>query len=394
MKRKKKYNKLLFCSAFTPPVNAGGGKNAFNFAGFLTNKGYKVTHLTLNRRGELPFRSQMDELTVIRILYYNYNIISKILSLIFLIPGYFWFVSKTDVVLIYGGNLIGYESLILAGRMLGKTVIFRSTMLGEDDIETILKKNPVLGGFRKGILKLASYYFSINPEFTRSYMKVFGNKDKVIQTLQGVNTLLFHPVTLEEKNILRRKLDLPEDKFVIITAGLLIHRKGFDEIFKALPKLNFQFLYLFVGEFEDKDIHFLNQYRSEMSFLHRMGSELLQDKVSFIRPKENIEEYLQASDVFLLNSKQEGVPNALLEAMSCGVVPVIRTLAGVSDYLIFHEMNAMEYQDEFQMLKCIESLFMDIEKRKNLSLNARESILKNGSFEITMDRIFEKISGS
>jgi glycosyltransferase involved in cell wall biosynthesis len=125
-----------------------------------------------------------------------------------------------------------------------------------------------------------------------------------------------------------------------------------------------------------------------------MGSELLRDRVRFIRPTKNIEEYLQASDVFLLNSKQEGVPNSLLEAMSCGVVPVIRTLAGVSDYLIFHDKNAMEYQDVSQMLKCIESLFMDIEKRKNLSVNARETILKNAAYEITMDRLFEKISGS
>ena len=40
--------RILFVYPFTPPINAGGGKNAFYFAAFLAKKGHNVTFLSLN----------------------------------------------------------------------------------------------------------------------------------------------------------------------------------------------------------------------------------------------------------------------------------------------------------------------------------------------------------
>src|SRR5207253_952038 len=48
----------------------------------------------------------------------------------------------------------------------------------------------------------------------------------------------------------------------------------------------------------------------------------LNDRVFITGAKENIEEYYQASDLFVLFSNFEGSPNALVEAMSCGL-PVL-----------------------------------------------------------------------
>ena len=146
--------RILFCSSFTPPVNAGGGKNAFNFAKFLSEKGLKVTLLTLNRRGKLPPREQVGTMKIMRILYFNYNLFTKLLSLLIILPGYFIYVVRNDVIFIYGGNIIAFEFIILTGRLLGRQVVFRSTMLGEDDMVTLIRKWHGLKRLRKDIIKM------------------------------------------------------------------------------------------------------------------------------------------------------------------------------------------------------------------------------------------------
>lgn len=52
-----------------------------------------------------------------------------------------------------------------------------------------------------------------------------------------------------------------------------------------------------------------------------------------LSPDDLIELYRE-TDVFLLPSRFEGSPNALLEAMSCGCVPVVSRLAGCTDIIV------------------------------------------------------------
>jgi len=390
LKKESSKSKILFCSSFTPPVNAGGGQNAFNFAKFLSEKNYKVTLLSLNRRGKLPSRSTSDELIIKRILYFNQNIASKVLSLFIILPNYFWYVAKSKLIFIYGGNIIGYEFIILIGRIFGKKVIFRSTMLGEDDVTTIIQKSAVLKPVRKWILGLMSYYFSINPEFTQSYIYVFGNNHNIIESVQGVDTRYFHPVRKYEIRSLRNKLGLPEDLLLIITVGFLVKRKGFTEIFKALEKLDIPFLYVIVGDFKVDKSHYLYHLRKEMNFLYDLGTNLLNDKILFTGPKENVNEYLQASDLFLLNSKREGVPNALLEAMACGKVCVVKSIIGIDQFISFHNENSMVFTKPQDIVPIIKDLNKNNKLCKRLEEKSFQTISANFSSERLLDILLKK----
>ncbi|HOX22163.1 MAG TPA: glycosyltransferase, partial [Elusimicrobiales bacterium] len=44
--------------------------------------------------------------------------------------------------------------------------------------------------------------------------------------------------------------------------------------------------------------------------------------------KENITDYYRAADFFVLSSDNEGMSNALLEAMLCGLPPLVKDIAG------------------------------------------------------------------
>jgi glycosyltransferase involved in cell wall biosynthesis len=54
---------------------------------------------------------------------------------------------------------------------------------------------------------------------------------------------------------------------------------------------------------------------------------------------EAVPRFLGAADIFVFTSHFEGCPNALLEAMMAGAVPICWRLPGITDYLIEHGMT-------------------------------------------------------
>ena len=370
--------KILFVSSFTPPLNAGGGKNAFNFASFLAEKGQQVTLLSLNRKGRLAWRESIKQLRIVRLLYFNHNLITKILSLFIILPGYLYYVAKNELVFIYGGNIIGFEFIILFGRILGKKIVFRSTMFKEDD-PTTLTLHPTLGRLRKWILLKIDFYFSLNPAFTKSSRKLFAN-DQIIESLQGVNTSIYSPVYEGEKIYYRKKLNLPEDKLIIISIGYLIRRKGYNKMFEILANADFDYHLIFLGDYEVSDYHYFKHLNPEMKKLVSYGKELLKEKLQFNGPKENVFEYLKASDIYILNSKQEGFPNALLEAMSVGLPCIVRNIPGHYDF-ITEQDNLFNFQNQEELLSVLKLLNKNASLRIETGLRARKTIMKKASFE-------------
>jgi glycosyltransferase involved in cell wall biosynthesis len=51
--------------------------------------------------------------------------------------------------------------------------------------------------------------------------------------------------------------------------------------------------------------------------------------------------FLQRAHLFLLPSRYEGVPWALLETMACGCVPIVSRIAGTTDFVVDHGVNGV-----------------------------------------------------
>ncbi len=107
--------------------------------------------------------------------------------------------------------------------------------------------------------------------------------------------------------------------------------KGHDTLLKAAAKLSQPFALHIVGT------------GGREAELHRLADDLgLRDKVVWHGFTGDVETLLEESDIFLLASLMEGLPNTLLEALSVGLLPVCRDVAGtyevwpdaLSEYLL------------------------------------------------------------
>ena len=121
----------------------------------------------------------------------------------------------------------------------------------------------------------------------------------------------------------RNALGVGEDEFMLFSAAELSKRKNLTLAFDAVKRLVDKGLKvkLFVrgkGPLEAE----LNRYISENG---------LKQNVFLLGYGKDIKEMCLAADAFIFTSKQEGLPVAVMEAMSCGLPCIVSDIRGVTD---------------------------------------------------------------
>jgi glycosyltransferase involved in cell wall biosynthesis len=385
-------NKFLLLVPYSYPEYSGSGRNAYNFGKFLIKKGIPAKLVTFNRNLKYNKHEQSGGLTIYRIPYFNRNLFLKIMSLLWILPVYTFRICSSNIVYIFGRNLIAWQFVILVTKICGKKVIFRSLIFGEDDIRTLTSHgNYLKRTFHRSLIGKVDCYFSIHPGFSEEYVTITGDRIRLLELPQGIDTDTFHPVSPEKKKDIRKKLGLPESEFIIISIAFLINRKGFIEIFDQLQYLQIPFQYLVIGENDFGRNHFLSNLQKEALSLRRKGLELLGSKLCLTGPKENINEYIQASDLCLFNSKAEGLPNSMMEAMASGVPIISNPITGLEGYLLQHKKNSLIFLKIADLNNLIETLFNDPEMRNSLGIKAHETIKNIGTFDNVLKCILNKL---
>jgi len=378
---------------YTFPEFSGSGLNAFRFARYLINSGKKATVLSFNRNNKHKHYDLTDKVPVRRILYFNRNLLLKLLSLTWIIPAYMIQVSRHDTISLYGNRIIGYEFVVIFARLIGKKIVFQSLLAEVDDPDSIVVSP---GGRVKScsrfILSLISCYHSINSKFTGQYRKAFPGKENWIQCPQGVDSDKFCPIGEHEKKSLRAKMGIPEDKFIILSVGSVIERKRFGFLTDILSGLEFPFLFVMAGEFEyDKD-HFLKNELAKGRVLLTDGQKKLGDKLYVAGPSHNIEDYYNIADIYIHAALREGLPNTIIEAMASGLPVISSKIPGLDDFVLFNDANCLTAGSKEEFVRHIINLKEDKELFNRIGTRGREFIEQNATFEKVMDALEMKLT--
>lgn len=165
-------------------------------------------------------------------------------------------------------------------------------------------------------------FHSIGESVHNHELKYYKNPSTKINN--WYNSKRFYECTDSEKSEVKKKLNIPNDVFVIISVGGCAEIKNHHDILRAIAnlkeKLNILYLHLGKGKTECE----------EKQLSEDLGINGL---VRFEGNKDNVRDYLIASDVFVMPSKFEGLGNSCLEAMACGIPVILYNVVGLRDLI-------------------------------------------------------------
>ena len=104
--------------------------------------------------------------------------------------------------------------------------------------------------------------------------------------------------------------------FRIVAAGRLHHQKGFDLLIRATAKLVHE------GGADRLSVHILGDGPEQAALRELIQAERLTNHVHLEGYQTNAADWYRHANLFVLSSRYEGMPNALMEAMACQV-PVV-----------------------------------------------------------------------
>ena len=219
-------------------------------------------------------------------------------------------------------------------------------------------------------------------------------KDKIIKIPLGVDTENFSPIGNEEKIKLRKKIGIPDNCYVIgsfqkdgvgwgdgMEPKLI---KGPDIFVKAMERLNkhFNIFVLLTGPargYVKKELERLN-----IPYLHKYASHY-----------PDLNKYYRVLDAYLVASREEGGPKAILESMASGV-PIVSTNVGMAEDVILNSVNGyiVPVADHIKLSNILGELLASHKSRENIRTNAFGTIKKydwNVVAEQYLDRVYKPL---
>lgn len=161
---------------------------------------------------------------------------------------------------------------------------------------------------------------AVSRALARQILDLGQPRRRIATIYNGVDTDTFAPMP-ERRSALRRELGLPDRGPGMVMVSRLARAKGARELLEAFGELE--------ARYEDAWLAIVGD-GPESSVLRRRAASLgVASKVFFpgAQPHESIPLWLNAADVFVLPSYNEGLPNVVMEAMACGL-PVVATDVG------------------------------------------------------------------
>lgn len=183
----------------------------------------------------------------------------------------------------------------------------------------------------------------------------------------------FYPAISEDEKLeMRNKLGLPQNKFIIISCGSCTCGKNHHDTIKAFAEIkdHVDCLYIHLGRGQTE------QEEKQMATSFGVAERIL-----FLGNKDNVRDYLVASDVFVMSSKFEGLGNAAIEAMACAKPSILYNSPGLRD-LISNDDNGFLVKHDYRAIaEKIEEFIKNPVLLKEMGLHANKHVWENYSIQ-------------
>lgn len=229
---------------------------------------------------------------------------------------------------------------------------------------------------RGGRLKIKVVQNGVNTEVFKPYKRDERKDKTIVYSPLGVKNLSWD----SEKKDLKKELGIPDTSLVI----------GKVAVFRSQKRL---WLWIDIANRilqKKPDVHFLlvgdGEWRSRIE--KKIKESEFQSNFHLVGVQKEVIPYLNLMDIYLSSSEFEGLPIAMLEAMSCQI-PVVATRAGGIGEVIQHgKQGFLTGIDEWEDLEkyCLD-LIEDPGLRENMALEARQRVVENFSMNLMVNSL-------
>jgi len=196
----------------------------------------------------------------------------------------------------------------------------------------------------KKIWNNAYFIFANNQELAQSAMESQPGKEVGIIYDRGVDVHDFFPNAVKTN----------PDYFTIVCVSHIIPQKGVRFLIQAFKIIS--------GRYRQARLVIAGDGNERISLEQLAQGLEIKDKIFFAGaiPHENVTEYYQKADVFVLPSLEDKISNAVLEALACGL-PVITTDTKMTREIISDNENCLfvKMKDSNDLIEKIEKLILN-----------------------------------
>lgn len=319
--------RILMYSRYFPPEYSGAALQAISLAKELRKRGHHVEFVTQRWPG-LAATDVVEGFPVTR-LRSGRGSKHRELRLWWNLGSFLWR-QRGEFDLLHTHGAYYTDSIVgVMGRWYGLKSLAKAS-LANNDLSDVASGS-IAGRIHQAMLRRIDACIAISRDLEREFVAGGVPAERVHYLPNCVDVGRFRPATQEEKAALRTKLDLPLDRRIVLYIGVFDRRKNIAWLMRQWQQtggfgLNAMLLAVGPRSREDPDGSF-----------KRALVEAVAGQPELLRIRGHsgdVVDFYRVADVFVMPSRSEGLPNAVLEAMACGLPCVAADVSGTRELVL------------------------------------------------------------
>jgi glycosyltransferase involved in cell wall biosynthesis len=365
---------IVFVIRYFYPFIGGLEKKTLNLASSLIERGERIEIITSRFYTAWPERELLKNVPVYRLPAPRIKVLGAVVFLAALC--WYLFNHRARISIIHSFQA-GYSSAvaIFMGKLLSKPTVLNLACSGGGGDICRNRRTPWGIAFLV-LCRLASRIVVLNKNMHQELQAIHYNEQRIVWIPNGVDTAVYHGA--EDRQTLRTLMGIDSEKIILYTGRLAAPQKMLEVLIVAYAKLSVSVptrLYI-VGDGPEK------------ARLQRIIKQYsLENSIRLIPAVEEVLTFLQSADVFVMPSLFEGLSNAILEAMACGLPVIATRVAGNTD-LIEDGVNGVlvEPNNAAELAAALSHLIKNPERAREIGCRAQALIKERYNLDLIAEK--------
>ncbi len=204
---------------------------------------------------------------------------------------------------------------------------------------------------------------------------------RIVVIQNGIRSISLEGINRSE---VRQEADVRENEVLLLSVGRLVYQKAHEILVKAMPAV--------LKEFPNTKLDICGDGYMRPKLEAQINSLGLSKNIRLLGRRDDVEKFLAAADILVLPSRWEGLPIALLEAMSVSLPVVATNVQGVDEVIVEGEHGLLvSVEDADKLAAAILQLLHDPLLRKKMGRAGQKRLMDTYSIDRMAERYLSLI---